>query len=211
MATSICSGAIPQIAARFQIANQEVLVLPTSVFLMGFTIGSLVWGPSSEYFGRRRPLLIAYGGHLIFMMACAVASSYSALLAFRLLGGIMASAPIAIVGGLFADVEKDPVRRGRLMACYMAVCWVEGRLGHGLTFSVCYFRAHRWPWDVGLRGRSGLALVFLDRIHMLRRIVASTCMHARDLRADYPETASPRNPPGDWGSECHLALGARRP
>lgn len=119
--SSICSNAIPQIAAEFHITNSEALVLPISVFLIGYIIGPLVWGPSSEYFGRKGPLLIAFCGFIIFMLACAVANSYPSLLVFRLLNGMAASAPIATVGGLFADVHDDPTKRGRLMAYYMAV------------------------------------------------------------------------------------------
>ena len=121
IASSICSNAIPQIASEFKITNQPALVLPVSVFLIGYILGPLFWGPSSEYVGRKRPMLIAYCGFMIFMLACAVANSYSSLLMFRLLNGVMASAPIATVGGLFADVHDDPTKRGRLMAYYMAV------------------------------------------------------------------------------------------
>lgn len=123
IASSICSGAIPQIAAEFNIVNEQALVLPISIFLIGYIVGPLLWGPSSEYFGRRRPLFVAYCGFMIFMLACAVAPSYPSLLVFRLLNGMMASSPIATVGGLFADVENDPTKRGRLMAYYMAVSW----------------------------------------------------------------------------------------
>ncbi|KAJ5577413.1 uncharacterized protein N7459_006377 [Penicillium hispanicum] len=132
--SSICSNAIPEIAAEFNITNQQMLVLPISVFLIGYILGPLLWGPSSEYFGRRRPLLIAYCGFMIFTLACAVADSYASLLVFRLLNGMMASAPMATTGGLFADVHDDPTLRGRLMAYYMATTtcgpiigpWVSG-------------------------------------------------------------------------------------
>ncbi|KAJ5104955.1 hypothetical protein NUU61_002302 [Penicillium alfredii] len=132
--SSISSNATPEIAVEFQITNQECLVLPISVFLIGCILGPLLWGPSSEYFGRRWPLLIAYCGFMIFTLACAVADSFASLLVFRLLSGMMASAPIAIVGGLFADIQGDPTRRGRLMAYYMACAiigpiispWVSG-------------------------------------------------------------------------------------
>jgi MFS family permease len=120
--SSICSNAIPQIAEEFNITNQQMLVLPISIFLIGYILGPLVWGPSSEYFGRKKPLLIAFIGFMIFTLACAVANSYASLLIFRLLNGMMASSPIAITGGLFADVHDDPTLRGRLMAYYMAVC-----------------------------------------------------------------------------------------
>lgn len=119
--SSINSNAISETAAEFHISNQEAMVLPISIFLIGCVLGPLLWGPSSEYFGRRRPLLIAYCGFMIFTLACAVADSFASLLVFRLLSGMMASAPIATVGGLFADIEVDPTKRGRLMAYYMAV------------------------------------------------------------------------------------------
>lgn len=119
--SSICSGAIPQIAQEFHVTNSQALVLPISIFLIGYIVGPLLWGPSSEYFGRKRPLLIAYCGCMIFTLASAVANSYASLLVFRLFNGMAASAPIAVVGGLFADVNDDPRQRGRLMAYFMAV------------------------------------------------------------------------------------------
>ncbi|KAJ5676634.1 Major facilitator superfamily domain general substrate transporter [Penicillium maclennaniae] len=118
--SSICSNAIPQIAEEFNITNQEALVLPISIFLIGYVVGPLIWGPSSEYFGRKKPMLVSYCGFMIFTMACAVANSYASLLIFRLFNGMMASAPIATTGGLFADVHDNPTLRGRLMAYYMA-------------------------------------------------------------------------------------------
>lgn len=119
--SSICSNAIPQIGETFNVHNEQLLVLPISVFLIGYIVGPLIWGPSSEYFGRKRPLLIAFCGFIIFTLACALSNSYSSLLVFRLFNGMMASAPIAATGGLFADVHDDPTQRGRLMAYYMAV------------------------------------------------------------------------------------------
>ncbi|GAB1199125.1 hypothetical protein APSETT444_008470 [Aspergillus pseudonomiae] len=54
-------------------------------------------------------------------MASALAESYPSLLTLRLLDGMAASAPIAIVGGIYADIEADPTARGRLMAYYMTL------------------------------------------------------------------------------------------
>ncbi|KAJ5179265.1 hypothetical protein N7492_002475 [Penicillium capsulatum] len=147
--SSICSNAIPEIAAEFHITNQEALVLPISIFLIGYILGPLLWGPSSEYFGRRRPLLIAYCGFMIFTLACAVADSYASLLVFRLLNGMMASAPIATVGGLFADVHDDPTRRGRLMAYYMACTTFGPIIGPWVSGFVATV-SWRWCFWIGL-------------------------------------------------------------
>lgn len=152
--SSICSNAIPQIAEEFNITNQAALVLPISIFLIGYILGPLVWGPSSEYFGRRRPLLVAYCGFMIFTLACAVADSYAALLVFRLLNGMMASAPIATVGGLFADVHDDPTKRGRLMAYYMAVCWFDIRCRFRDLLTVRSAPRLDPSWDPGSLGSS---------------------------------------------------------
>ncbi|KAJ5642922.1 uncharacterized protein N7484_005429 [Penicillium longicatenatum] len=149
IASSICSNAIPQIATEFNIHNEQALVLPISIFLIGYILGPLLWGPSSEYFGRRRPLLIAYCGFMIFMLACAVANSYPSLLVFRLLNGMMASAPIATVGGLFADVHDNPTKRGRLMAYYMA-CTTFGPIVGPWVSGFVAVVSWRWCFWIGL-------------------------------------------------------------
>lgn len=119
--SSITGGAIDQISEHFTITNQQVLVLPISVYLVGYILGPMLWGPASEAYGRRLPLRVAFITFTVFMMACALANSYPSLLVFRLIDGMAASAPIAVVGGVYADLYSDPTARGRLMAYYMAV------------------------------------------------------------------------------------------
>lgn len=58
---------------------------------------------------------------IIFTMACALSPNWTSLLLFRLLTGINASSPIAVIGGVFADIYSDPVARGRAMAAFIGV------------------------------------------------------------------------------------------
>ncbi|KAH8698912.1 putative polyamine transporter [Talaromyces proteolyticus] len=118
--SSIPSGAIEYIAKDFNVTDQEKLVLPISLFLVGYVLGPLLYGPLSEQFGRRPPVVIGYVLFCIFSMACALAPSMPALLVFRLLNGMAAAAPIAVVSGVYADINNDPTKRGRTMAWYMA-------------------------------------------------------------------------------------------
>lgn len=196
--SSICSNAIPQIAEEFNITNQQLLVLPISIFLIGYILGPLVWGPSSEYFGRKRPMLIAFCGFMVFTLACAVSDSYASLLVFRLLNGMMASAPIATTGGLFADVHDDPTQRGRLMAYYMAVCSHEypARKQQLLTTSVHHLWPYYGPLDLWICSRRQLAMVFLDRSHLLRRHLALDRLHARNLRPCHSKAPREEAPQG---------------
>ena len=57
----------------------------------------------------------------IFTLACAVAPNFTWLIAFRLLAGIFASAPTAVIGGLYADIYGTALARGRSIALFMAV------------------------------------------------------------------------------------------
>ena len=53
LASSLPSGGIDEIANDFGITNQLQLVLPISIFLIGYVLGPIVCGPLSENFGRK--------------------------------------------------------------------------------------------------------------------------------------------------------------
>lgn len=57
----------------------------------------------------------------IWTLACALAPNWPAFLVFRLLVGVFASAPIALVAGIMADIYGEYRTRGRAMASYFAV------------------------------------------------------------------------------------------
>jgi len=105
-------------------------------------------------------------------MACALAPSWTGLLFFRLLCGISASAPIAIVGGVYADIYDDPVSRGLAMAIFMAVSFhilspvqiTLKRLGHERGTALRSYNL--WIRLTGPR----LALGILDRPHYRRSL-----------------------------------------
>lgn len=121
MGSALPSGATTFIAAYFNITNQEQLVLPISVYLLGYVFGPLLFGPLSEAYGRKTIMISTFIIYTLSTLACAVAPNWPALLVFRLVAGISASSPIAVIGGMFADVYDGPVTRGRAMALFMAV------------------------------------------------------------------------------------------
>jgi predicted MFS family arabinose efflux permease len=59
----------------------------------------------------------------IFTMACALAPNFGGMLVFRFLTGVNASSPIAVVGGIYADLYDDPVTRGRAVAAFIGVSY----------------------------------------------------------------------------------------
>lgn len=85
------------------------------------SLGPIVWAPLSEQFGRRWLIVGTFVMFCIWTLACALAPNWPAFLVFRLLVGVFASAPIALVTGIMADVYGEYRTRGRAMASYFAV------------------------------------------------------------------------------------------
>jgi hypothetical protein len=119
LSSSIPAGAIDFIAKHFNVTQQVQLPLPISCFLAGYVVGPTLCGPLSENFGRRRVVLSFFCVATLFSMACAVAPNWPALLFFRFVCGVGFSGPIAITGGLYADIYDDPRERGFAMAWFM--------------------------------------------------------------------------------------------
>jgi MFS family permease len=121
MGSSLPSMAIPSILAEFGVTSEEQRVLPISVYLIGYVLGPVTWGPLSEHFGRRYISMATFIVFCLFTMACGFAPNWPALLVFRFLCGATGSAPISIVAGILADIYQDPQTRGRAFAVFMAV------------------------------------------------------------------------------------------
>lgn len=117
--SSIASGIPVEVGNYFHNDNQAQLILPTSIYLIGYVLGPLLFGPLSESYGRKPVLVGTYAMFTIFTMACALAPNFAALIVFRFLVGIGASSPISVVGGVYADVYSDPVTRGRALTIFM--------------------------------------------------------------------------------------------
>ncbi|PHH81372.1 hypothetical protein CDD82_942 [Ophiocordyceps australis] len=119
LGSALPSMAMPSITADFGLWSAEQKALPISIFLIGYVVGPIIWGPLSEHFGRRMLTVLTFVAFMLFTMACALAPTWPALLVFRLFCGVFASAPIAIVAGILADLFDDAKTRGRAFAIFM--------------------------------------------------------------------------------------------
>lgn len=108
--------------ATFHSTNETLGAFVTSVYLLGYSFGPLVIAPLSELYGRAVVYNVCNTLFLIFSIACALANSLGALIAFRLLAGIAASCPITLGAGTIADMVPLE-KRGLAMAS-----WILGPL-----------------------------------------------------------------------------------
>lgn len=160
------SGDGPPIQRHFGITIEEQLVLPTSIFLVGYVVGPLIFSPLSEEYGRQAILLGTFGGYTIFTVATCVSPNWAAFNIFRLLCGVFASSPISVIGGLYADLYDNPIARGRAMAIFMAATTWGPIFGPVVSGFLSYY-GWRWPfWFLLIfAGVTWPALVFLPETY----------------------------------------------
>ncbi|RVX68845.1 hypothetical protein B0A52_07500 [Exophiala mesophila] len=103
ISSSIYASAIGPVAQEYGISN-VVSILGVSLFLIGFVFGPILFGPASEVWGRKIPLLAGYYLFGIFQIPVAVAQNVETIMLGRFLAGFTASSPLAVVGGALADI-----------------------------------------------------------------------------------------------------------
>ncbi|KAJ6018694.1 hypothetical protein N7522_000761 [Penicillium canescens] len=162
ISSSLPSNAVPYISKDFDIHNSQEKSLPTSIFLIGFIIGPVIWSPLSETIGRRPVLLWTFTVFFLGTLACALAPNWGALLFFRLICGTMGAAPQTVIGGVYADLFFDLRSRGRAMAFYMSAASFGPILGPIISG---FASLHGWRWtfwvSLILAGTCWITLLFI--------------------------------------------------
>ncbi|KAH7912566.1 major facilitator superfamily domain-containing protein [Hygrophoropsis aurantiaca] len=108
--------------------SEEIGTLTVSLFITGYVVGPIIFSPSSEVYGRRPIFIISFFVYTCFQIGCALAPNTAAMLIFRLLGGIFASAPLANSGALISDIW-DAGERGTALAIFTLAPFAGPALG----------------------------------------------------------------------------------
>ena len=106
-----------------------------SLFVSGFGLGPMIWGPFSELFGRMIPLFTGFFIFALFQIPVAVAQNIETIMVCRFLQGLAGCAPLAIVGGALADIW-NPVDRGVAVAIFSAATFIGPVAGLHFMLSI---------------------------------------------------------------------------
>ncbi|MGN8025268.1 MFS transporter [Microbacterium sp. 22242] len=99
--------ALPQLGR--DLATTDALAqLTMSACLIGLALGQLLWGPVSDRYARRRPMLWAVAGFAVASIACSFAPSIGILIGIRLVQGICGAAGMAIGRAVVHDLFDGP-------------------------------------------------------------------------------------------------------
>ncbi|KAI9901325.1 hypothetical protein N3K66_003142 [Trichothecium roseum] len=202
--SSIFSSATMVVASRYGV-SQEVGLLGTTFYVLGFAFGPTLWAPLSELKGRRLPLVISMFGFSVFSIACATGKDIQTILLCRFFSGFFGACPLAVVAAVFSDMFDNKTRgiavtlfsmavfTGPLLAPFIGGFIVESHLG--------------WRWTEYLASIMGftafaLDLVFLEETYPpviliakaseLRRRTKNWGIHAKqeEIEVDFRELVS---------------------
>ena len=107
---------LQQIGASLGVDNENHRQYVVSAYLFGFGIAQLAYGPISDRFGRRRPMLFGLVIYVLASLSAVAVPSFAGLLALRFLQGIGSAAMRVITISIVRDVYG-----GRAMAEVMSL------------------------------------------------------------------------------------------
>lgn len=107
--------ALPAIGAALGVADENSRQLVVSLYVLGFGLTQIVYGPLSDRFGRKPVLLVSLILYVAFALACWAAPSFTLLLAARMAQGGAAASTRVLVVSIVRDRFEGP-RMARIMS-----------------------------------------------------------------------------------------------
>ena len=121
-ASAIFAPGSDSMAKDFGVSS-EVGVLGTTLFVLGFASGPLIWAPYSELAGRRWPLMLGILGVALFSIASAVAKDIQTVIICRFFAGLFGASQLSVVPAVLSDLYNN-LHRGPAITVYSLAVFV---------------------------------------------------------------------------------------
>ncbi len=153
--------ALPAIGEALGVARENERQLVVTLYLVGFGLTQMIWGPLSDRFGRRPVLVVGLLLYTLFALLAAVATSFPLLLAARAAQGGAAGATRVLVTSIVRDRFE-----GATMARVMSLTFVVFMLMPVLapSFGQVVLLVASWRaifWGLGAWGAGMLAWAWI--------------------------------------------------
>lgn len=202
--SSIFSSATMVVASKYGV-SQEVGLLGTTFYVLGFAFGPTLWAPLSELKGRRLPLVVSMFGFSVFSIACATGKDIQTILLCRFFSGFFGACPLAVVAAVFSDMFDNKTRgiavtlfsmavfTGPLLAPFIGGFIVESHLGWRWTeylASIMGFTA--FALDLVFLEETYPPVILISKASELRRRTKNWGIHAKqeEIEVDFRELVS---------------------
>ena len=164
--------ALPQIADELGVTDPNDRQLVVATYLMGMGLGALVFGFLADRFGRKPVILGGIGTYCMFDFGCMVVHDFEALIAFRFVNGMVASAGSVVAGAIVRDrFEGDAMASvtSMIATVFMIVPVLAPSIGQAILLVA------DWRSIFGLMFVTGLAMFFW----VLLRLPETLLVHHR--------------------------------
>jgi DHA1 family bicyclomycin/chloramphenicol resistance-like MFS transporter len=158
LAIDIMIAALPEIAHSLHIPSENQRQWIISVYVMGFGLAQLVWGPLADRFGRKPILVASTTSFGVLSLVAGFSTTFPLLLAARFLQGIAAAASRVLVVSIVRDCYEGR-QMARVMSltfmCFLAVPILAPSIGQ-----IVLIATGSWRWIfLALGGFGGLVAI----------------------------------------------------
>ena len=141
-------------------ADAGMVELTVSGYLIGFSLGQLLWGPIGDHHGRRLPVAIGLVLFVIGSAGCALAGSAWAMIGWRIVQAVGACAGVVLSRAMVRDLYEG-YRAAQMLSTLMTVMAIAPLLGPILGGQILAFAGWRAIfWTLVGVGLATLAALF---------------------------------------------------
>jgi DHA1 family bicyclomycin/chloramphenicol resistance-like MFS transporter len=127
ISTDLYLPAMPNMGQSLD-ASQGQLELTISGYLLGFSIGQLFWGPVSDRFGRKVPLMLGVAIFVAGAAGCALSTDPAQLIACRVVQALGASAAVVLGRAMVRDLFRND-EAARMLSTLMLIMAIAPMIG----------------------------------------------------------------------------------
>ncbi|MDB5522867.1 MAG: family multidrug efflux protein similarity to bicyclomycin resistance protein Bcr [Rhizobium sp.] len=153
LAIDIMLPALPKMGEALHVAHENERQFVLTAYLIGFGFAQLFFGPISDRFGRRKPLLAGMVVYIIAAALAAIAPTFETLLALRFIQGLGAASTRVVAQSVVRD-KFD----GRAMAEVMSLIFMVFMVVPVFAPSVGQLLLFSGHWQLIFMFMAGLAL-----------------------------------------------------
>ena len=156
LAIDIMLPALDDISAYYNLADQNQRQDVVIVYVLGFGLPQLFFGPITDRFGRKKLLQFSLLGYAFMAFACMLTNSFQTLLVFRFLTGLFAAGTRVCAGAIIRDLTSGRTM-AKIMSLVMTVFMIVPILAPAIGEGVMYFAP--WQWTFGVLGVTSILLI----------------------------------------------------
>ncbi|WP_319498839.1 multidrug effflux MFS transporter [uncultured Cohaesibacter sp.] len=190
ISTDFYLPAMPEMAKDLAAAPGQIELTITG-YLVGISLGQLVWGPLSDGIGRRLPIALGIVLFLIGSAGCGLSADVTSIILWRVVQAVGAAASIVLSRAMVRDLYEGN-RAAQVMSLLMAVMTIAPLVAPSVGAQIVSL----WGWRMIFAMLVLIGLVTLAALFTLPETLPRALPRARSVRqqSGAPDALVPSGP-----------------